>query len=63
MRSFSALDSKYERGRCLSHVGTEGPVLEGPERADGGDVAALGAEKSVKIQTLDVVQLDLHGFV
>jgi hypothetical protein len=39
------------------------PVLEGPQRADGGHVAALSAEEGMEIQTLDVVKLDLHGFV
>jgi len=38
-------------------------VLEGPQRANGGDVATLGAEEGVKVETLDVIELDLHGFV
>ena len=45
-------------------LGREGElVLEGPERADRGDIAALGAEEGVEIQTLNVIELDLHGFV
>jgi hypothetical protein len=37
-------------------------VLESPERADHGDIAALSAKEGVEVETLDVVELYLHGF-
>ncbi|HEU0139702.1 MAG TPA: hypothetical protein VFQ79_08330 [Bryobacteraceae bacterium] len=39
-------------------------VLKGPEGADGGDIAALGVKGGgSNVQTLNVIKLDLHGFV
>jgi hypothetical protein len=42
---------------CRFFVGCEcQSVLEGPQCADSGHVAALGTKESVKIQALDVIE-------
>ncbi len=47
----------------LLFVGCEGDlVLDGPDCPDRSDVAALGAEEGVEVQTLDVIELQFHGF-
>lgn len=62
--AFLASDQLALECDSLLFVGGEGNlVLDRPDCLDGGDIATLGTEEGMEIETLDVVELDLRGFV
>jgi hypothetical protein len=68
MNSFSALDSNYRRGRCLSHIDTEGlkglKLIESPSHEnrvqDENSAANLTKLRSICAQGGQVLDIKRH---